>query len=47
MIPFWHFGKQRPLTRQENLRAFRIVAILLVATFAVYAVVALLLFGHL
>jgi hypothetical protein len=48
MIPFWHFGqRKRPFTRQENLRAFRIAFIVLVSTFAAYAIVAWLVFGHL
>lgn len=43
MNPFWYFGRnQRPPMLQVNLRAFRIVAI-----FAVYAIIALSVFGHL
>lgn len=49
MIPFIHLitGKQRPLTRQENLRAFRIVLFFLVGVAIAYITIALLIFGHL
>lgn len=48
MIPFWHFGTTgRKPTLQENLRAFRIVGILLLSVTVAYIIIALLVFGHL
>lgn len=47
MIPFWHFDSKRLLTRQENLRVFKIVAGFLLFVAITYAVVALTVFGHL
>jgi len=47
MIPFWDFGTNKKPTRQENMRAFRIVFWFLVSVAVVYAVIALSVFGHL
>jgi preprotein translocase subunit Sss1 len=48
MIPFWHFGTNaRKPTLQENLRAFKIVGILLLSVTVAYATIALIVFGHL
>jgi hypothetical protein len=47
MIPFWHFGTMRKPTRQENLRAFRIVGALLLFVLLAYGAIALTVFGHL
>lgn len=48
MIPFWHFGEyRRKPTLQENIRAFKIVGILLLSVTVVYVIIALLVFGHL
>ncbi len=49
MIPFFHLitGKQKPPTRQENMRAFHLVLILLTVIAITYVIIALLVFGHL
>ena len=47
MIPFWHFDLKRPLTRQENVRAFKITAGVLIFVLLTYVIVALTVFGHL
>jgi hypothetical protein len=49
MNPFFAslFGNRKPLTRQQNQRAFRIVFLALAAVVVIYIVVALLVFGHL
>lgn len=48
MIPFWHFETtRRKPTLQENVRAFKIVGILLLSVAVAYVIIALLVFGHL
>lgn len=47
MIPFWHFDSKRSPARQENIRAFRIIAWFLLFVGVAYVVVALSVFGHL
>jgi hypothetical protein len=41
------FGNRKPLTRQQNLRAFRVVFLFLAAVVVIYSIVAFLVFGHL